>query len=101
MPAGMGRHSHPHPHMPGGPVDLGECVLIYKKILEAGGGTWAHNSMHAHSPAPFQTRNPTPQRHTKFIVGLLCCSILNPGNVTRGHPGNEVGAGSRVRMAEG
>ena len=48
MPAGMGRHSHPHPHMPGGPVDLGECVLIYIKILEAGGGAWAHDSMHAH-----------------------------------------------------
>ena len=31
--------SHPSPtHMPGGPVDLGECGLISKKILEGGGG---------------------------------------------------------------
>ena len=35
--ASRGRHPHPTTHMPGIPVD---CVLIYKKILEAGAGCW-------------------------------------------------------------
>ena len=36
-------------HMPGGTLDLGECGLISKKILEVWWGTLAHESMHAPS----------------------------------------------------
>ena len=34
------------PHMPGGTMDLGDCGLVFKKILEVGGGTLAHVGVH-------------------------------------------------------